>query len=200
MLCIGEEDITHSFALGSLCQMLLAIVGNIRIREFYMIEIFWKLCLIDGKLLGEGSRVIAYSAHGECGSTGIDIVGIFSIVIYAVSQLAVCLVCELPSRRDRLRMIEEVNGVCIHIDVTLQLCRIDGELMIFRTDGIWENAFNQEVSLSGMHIVMIVHSHILLLRQGRGDFLLVDGIAGKGIVLDASEFVGRNIGVLDRGE
>ena len=97
-------------------------------------------------------------------------------------------------------MIEEVNGVCIHFDITLQLCRIDGELMVFRTDGIWENSFNQEVSLSGMHIVMIVHSHILLLRQGRCDFLLVDGIAGKGIVLDACEFVGRNIGVLDRGE
>ena len=98
------------FALGGLCQMLLAIVGNIRIREFYMIEIFWKLCLIDGKLLGEGSRVIAYSAHGECGSTGIDIVSIFSIVIYAISQLAICLVRELPSRRDRLRMIEEDGG------------------------------------------------------------------------------------------
>ena len=85
LLGIGEEDIAHSFALGGLCQMLLAIVGNIRIREFYMIEIFWKLCLIDGKLLGEGSRVIAYSAHGECGSTGIVIVGIFCPVIYAVS-------------------------------------------------------------------------------------------------------------------
>ena len=83
--CIGEENITHSFALGGQCQMLLAIIGNIRIREFYMIEIFWKLCLIDGKLLGKGSRVIAYSAHGECGSTGIVIVGIFCPVIYAVS-------------------------------------------------------------------------------------------------------------------
>ena len=72
--------------------------------------------------------------------------------------------------------------------------------MVFRTDGIWENAFYLEVSLSGMHVVLIVYSHILLLRQGRGDFLLVDGIAGKGIVLDAGEFVGRNIGVFDRGE
>ena len=97
-------------------------------------------------------------------------------------------------------MIEEVNGVCIHIDITLQLYRIDGELMVFRTDGIWENAFYQEASLSGMHIVLIVYSHILFLRQRRGDFLLIDGIAGKGIVLDACEFVGRNVGILDRGE
>ena len=67
----------------------------------------------------------------------------------------------LPSHLDEggIEHGEEFPLLSIHL--------VDGELIVFGTDGIWKNALNQKVGLSGVHVILIVRHHILFLRQGR---------------------------------